>query len=164
MSMSAVVATRYGGSSAVETATVAEPSIGSGDVLVRVRASSLNPLDAKLLSGALRPFLRLRFPAVLGFDLAGEVVGLGSETRRFSVGERVYGRIDAKTGGAHAELAGGRRRVGEDLFALARVVAPDQEVRRADLVAFARKPGSGQADRERVSRCHASLKALGGSG
>lgn len=70
-----------------------------------MRAASLNPLDSKLRAGALRPFLRLRFPAVLGFDLAGEVEAVGPGVQRFSVGERVYGRVDSTTGGAHAQLA-----------------------------------------------------------
>lgn len=43
----------------------------AGQVRVRVRAASLNPIDSKLRAGSFRPFLRLRFPAILGFDLAG---------------------------------------------------------------------------------------------
>jgi alcohol dehydrogenase len=70
-----------------------------------VRASSLNPIDFKLRSGVGRPILTLRFPAVLGFDLAGEVDAVGPGVTSPRVGERVYGRIDRLTGGAHAQFA-----------------------------------------------------------
>jgi NADPH:quinone reductase-like Zn-dependent oxidoreductase len=104
-SMLAAVAERYGSPEVVAVREMPEPAAGEGEVRVRVRASSLNPLDAKLRSGALRPFLRLRFPAILGFDLAGDVDAVGPAAPGFSVGDRVYGRIDAMTGGTHAELA-----------------------------------------------------------
>jgi alcohol dehydrogenase len=101
----AALADRYGGADAVRIGETPEPRRdGQVRVRVRVRATSLNPLDAKLLAGSLRPFLNLRFPAILGFDLAGEVES-ADDTSGFQVGERVYGRIDRTTGGTHAELA-----------------------------------------------------------
>lgn len=73
--------------------------------MVRVRASSLNPLDGKLRAGVFRRVIPLNLPAVLGFDLAGEIAALGAGVSDWRVGERVYGRMDAKGGGAHAEFA-----------------------------------------------------------
>lgn len=101
--MLAAVSERYGPPEVMAVREIPDPSPGAGRVRVRVRASSLNPLDVKLREGALRPFLRLRFPAILGFDLAGEVETLGPGVQRLAVGDRVYGRVDSTTGGAHAQ-------------------------------------------------------------
>jgi NADPH:quinone reductase-like Zn-dependent oxidoreductase len=98
--MKAALIRAYG--APIEIADVQRPAPGSGQLLVRVRAASLNPLDAKLRSGALRRLLPLKFPVVLGFDFAGEVE---EGARGWSRGDRVYGRTDAKTGGTHAEFA-----------------------------------------------------------
>ena len=113
--MRAAVATRYGPPEVIELAEVPDPSPDSKEVLVWVRASSLNPIDVKLRSGSLRPLLRLRFPAVLGYDFAGEIVALGSGVEGLGIGAQVYGRTTATTGGTHAELAA----VGADAIASA---------------------------------------------
>lgn len=103
--MLAAVATRCGPPEVIEVRELPVPEPGREQVRVRVRASSLNPIDYKLRRGVGRPFLQLRFPAVLGFDLAGEVDALGPGVAGFATGERVYGRIDRLTGGAHAQFA-----------------------------------------------------------
>jgi NADPH:quinone reductase-like Zn-dependent oxidoreductase len=102
--MKAAILRRYGPSSELECADMPAPAPGPGQLLVRVHASSVNPLDVKLRDGSLRRILPLTFPAVLGFDFAGEIDSSGSGVTGWRVGERVYGRVDAKTGGAHAEL------------------------------------------------------------
>jgi NADPH:quinone reductase-like Zn-dependent oxidoreductase len=103
--MRAAIVRRHGPPSVVELAELPDPVPGPGQIRVRVRAASMNPLDVKLRSGSLRLVLPLRFPAVLGFDFAGEVEAPGVEVATWSAGDRVYGRIDARTGGTHAELA-----------------------------------------------------------
>ena len=103
--MRAALIHRYGSAAEVTIGETGVPACGPRQVLVRVRASSLNPLDVKLRTGELRRVMPLRFPAVLGFDLAGEVEAVGTSVREWLVGDRVYGRTDARTGGAHAELA-----------------------------------------------------------
>ena len=103
--MKAAFARSYGPARVIEVGELPDPEPMPGQVVVRVHAASLNPIDHKLRSGNLRPLLRLRFPAVLGFDLAGEIVQIGSGATTWEIGDPVYGRIESKTGGAHAELA-----------------------------------------------------------
>ncbi|CAI7817054.1 unnamed protein product [Closterium sp. NIES-54] len=75
-----------------------------GEVLVRVRAASINPGDWKLQSGLI-PFLPRRFPATAGFDLAGNVVAVGPGVTKYSVGDAVYGRAPFFKMGALAQYA-----------------------------------------------------------
>jgi NADPH:quinone reductase-like Zn-dependent oxidoreductase len=103
--MQAAVVRRYGPPAVVEIAERADPVPGPLQIRVRVRAASINPLDVKLRAGARRFLMPLRFPAVLGFDVAGEVDALGAEVTAWSEGDAVYGRTEARTGGTHAELA-----------------------------------------------------------
>jgi NADPH:quinone reductase-like Zn-dependent oxidoreductase len=103
--MKAAILRRYGPPSVIALGERPDPTPGPGQIRVRVRASSLNPLDTKLRAGRLRFVMPLRFPAVLGFDFAGEVDALGPEVGNWTEGDLVYGRTDARTGGTHAELA-----------------------------------------------------------
>jgi NADPH:quinone reductase-like Zn-dependent oxidoreductase len=80
---------------------VERPSAGSGEVLVRIAAASVNPIDWKLRSGAMKEFMPLEFPAVPGYDLAGEVAELGAGVRSFKAGQRVMA-VASKT---YAEYA-----------------------------------------------------------
>lgn len=75
-----------------------------GQVLVRVRATSVNPIDWKQVKGVYRPILTARFPFVPGYDLAGEVEALGPGVTGFSKGQRVHTRLSGQGGGANAEL------------------------------------------------------------
>ncbi len=83
------------------------PKPGRGQVLVRVEATSVNPIDAKRAGGYGRRLLGLKgaasFPLVLGNDFAGRVESVGPEVSTFAPGQRVYGLMaTAKAGGAHA--------------------------------------------------------------
>jgi len=102
--MKAAVIDGYGGSERLVVREVEPPRPGPGQVLLRVRAASVNPIDWKLRSGRMRWVKRLRFPAILGFDVAGEVVEIGPEVSRFVPGDAAYGALDAP-GGAYAEYA-----------------------------------------------------------
>jgi alcohol dehydrogenase len=103
--MKAAVIDRYGSNDLVRIAEVAVPAIGPTDLLVRVRAASVNPLDVKTHRGEIKVLLKYRFPLVLGNDAAGEVVDLGAQVTRFRKGDAVYARLDAKRIGAFAEYA-----------------------------------------------------------
>ncbi len=102
--MKAVVIHEYGGPEVLRVEDAAEPEPGEGEVLVRVHASSINPIDWKIRQGQLKWVQGWKFPRVLGFDLCGEVVATSSPNGRFQPGQRVYARSDRSTGEAHAEL------------------------------------------------------------
>ena len=76
--MKAVVLKAYGDVDQLSYEEVDRPRPGSGEVLVRIAATSINPIDWKLRSGAMREFMPIEFPAIPGYDLAGEVAELGS--------------------------------------------------------------------------------------
>jgi NADPH:quinone reductase-like Zn-dependent oxidoreductase len=99
--MKAVVLKAYGDVDQLSYEEVERPRPGSDEVLVKIAATSLNPIDWKLRSGAMKEFMALQFPAILGYDLAGEVAERGSGVTSFSVGQRVMA-IASRT---HAEYA-----------------------------------------------------------
>jgi len=102
--MKAFVVERYGGADTVRAGDVPDPDVGDEDVLVRIRAASVNPLDLKTRDGDLKVILPYRVPFVLGNDLAGEVVAAGPGVTRFTAGDEVYARPNKNRIGAFAEL------------------------------------------------------------
>src|SRR5204862_27483 len=83
--------------------TISTPAIGPGEVLVRVRASGINPLDTKIHAGA-APHARHPLPAILGLDLAGVVERTGRDVTRFKPADEVYG-MTGGVGGVPGSLA-----------------------------------------------------------
>ena len=67
------------------------PDPGPGEVLVRVRASSINGFDRSVVSGRVKDMMEYRFPLILGMDFAGIVEAVGPDASRFAVGDRVFG-------------------------------------------------------------------------
>jgi NADPH:quinone reductase-like Zn-dependent oxidoreductase len=103
--MRAAVTEAFGGIDRVVVRDIAKPVPGPGEVLVRVRAASMNPLDCKLREGHFRLIWRLTPPFVLGFDVAGEVEAVGPGVTRLRAGDAVFGELSRP--GAHAEYAVG---------------------------------------------------------
>src|SRR5712692_4594385 len=103
--MRAAVLTGYGGVERLELRQVRRPVPSSGQLLVRVRAAGVNPIDWKIRQGRLRLLLPARFPLVLGFDVAGEVAAIGPEVAEFAPGDPVYAMLDSRHGGGYAEYA-----------------------------------------------------------
>jgi alcohol dehydrogenase len=103
--MRAYVLERYGGPEGARLTDVAAPVPGARDILVDVRAAGLNPVDFKFRQGKLRAIQRPRLPFVLGNELAGEVIAVGHDVKRFGVGDRVFARVAKDRGGAFAERA-----------------------------------------------------------
>lgn len=96
--MRAVQYDRYGGPEVLSVRSVPRPSPGPGHVLVRVHASSVNPMDVTIRSGGLRLMTGRRFPKHTGSDFTGEVVESGSDVTGFAVGEPVWGILGDVSG------------------------------------------------------------------
>jgi NADPH:quinone reductase-like Zn-dependent oxidoreductase len=90
--MKAFVVDKYKKKGALRLADVPEPELREDDVLVRVHATGVNLLDSKIRDGEFKLILPYRPPFVLGHDVAGSVVRVGSKVRRFKTGDEVYGR------------------------------------------------------------------------
>jgi NADPH:quinone reductase-like Zn-dependent oxidoreductase len=86
-------------------ADIDTPTLGATDLLVRVHAASVNPVDIKTREGKLKTLLKYRFPLVLGNDLSGVVVDTGPRVTRFKKGDAVYARVDKNRIGTFAEFA-----------------------------------------------------------
>jgi len=92
--MKAVVLPAFGQAERLELRDVAEPTPGPNEIKVRVVAAGINPVDWKLRSGALQAYMPIDLPAVLGRDVAGEVVAVGASVTRLRVGARVCGIVN----------------------------------------------------------------------
>ncbi|RAY11738.1 NADP-dependent oxidoreductase [Actinomadura craniellae] len=103
--MRAITLSEYGGPDDLEPAEFPEPKVAPGEVLVRVRAAGVNPVDWKIAEGLLDALLEVRFPLVPGWDVAGVVEQVGLDVEEFSVGDEVMGYIrkDTVQLGAYAE-------------------------------------------------------------
>jgi NADPH:quinone reductase-like Zn-dependent oxidoreductase len=86
-------------------AEVETPVPGTNEVLVRIKAAALNPLDVKLQRGYMHQFFPLNFPYTLGTDLAGEIEQVGANVNEWRKGDKVIARVDPTAGGAVAEFA-----------------------------------------------------------
>ncbi|WP_030802797.1 NADP-dependent oxidoreductase [Streptomyces sp. NRRL S-337] len=84
-----------------------QPEPGPGEVLVRLAAAGLNPVDWKIADGMFGDAVPVAFPLVLGTDGAGEVLAIGTGVRRFTVGDAVFGQFQRpeRGGGSYCELA-----------------------------------------------------------
>ncbi|VAI19352.1 unnamed protein product [Triticum turgidum subsp. durum] len=103
--MRAVQYDKYGGGAeGLKHVEVPVPSPKKGEVLLKMEAASINPIDWKIQKGMLRPFLPGKFPFTPVGDLAGEVVELGSGVTNFKPGDKVIS-ISFPSGGGLAEYA-----------------------------------------------------------
>ncbi|MFL9676716.1 NADP-dependent oxidoreductase [Pseudomonas marginalis] len=101
--MKAFLIDRYGKHQG-RLAEVPDPEPGIHDVLVKVHASSVNQLDSKISKGEFKLILPYRFPLIMGNDVAGVVVRVGSGVRTFKPGDEVYARPPEARIGGFAEL------------------------------------------------------------
>ncbi|WP_328301325.1 NADP-dependent oxidoreductase [Streptomyces sp. NBC_00435] len=91
--MKAIAYSAYGTSGILEPVDAPEPKVGPGEVLVRVRAAGVNPVDWKLAAGYLDSILEVRYPVIPGWDVSGVVEAVGQDTFDYAVGDEVYGYV-----------------------------------------------------------------------
>ncbi len=101
--MKAAVIDGYGPPEVFRIAEVPRPSPGPGDVLVRVIATSVNPVDCKQRQGIQRAVVRKKMPAILGMDVSGVVEQVGDRVTEFAVGDPVWSSPGHKRPGSYAE-------------------------------------------------------------
>jgi NADPH:quinone reductase-like Zn-dependent oxidoreductase len=103
--MKALILKKYGKPDQVQFADIPRPAIKPDELLVRVHAAGLNPIDTMIPKGSFKPILRFQLPATLGSDLAGVVVETGSQVTRFKVGDAVFASVFDLGNGSLAEFA-----------------------------------------------------------
>lgn len=104
--MKAITANSYGDPDVLELTDQPDPKVAPDSVLVRVKASGVNPVDWKILAGYLDPIMHVHFPLIPGWDVAGVVEAVGADATEYAVGDEVIGyvRKDEVQHGTFAEL------------------------------------------------------------
>ncbi|MCX3058217.1 NADP-dependent oxidoreductase [Streptomyces beihaiensis] len=104
--MKAIALEEYGSADDLRLIDLPDPKVAPGEVLVRVKAAGVNPVDWKLAAGYLDPIMEVRFPLIPGWDVAGVVEAVGFDAGEFAVGDEVFGyaRKDWAQNGTYAEL------------------------------------------------------------
>lgn len=111
--MRAVIINEYGDKNVLVEQELPKPEIKPNQVLVEVYATSVNPIDWKLRAGYLKQMLDWSFPIILGWDVAGKIIEIGSEVKDYQVGDEVFARPDTTAAGTYAEFTA----VDEELLA-----------------------------------------------
>jgi len=102
--MKAFIIDGYSKKSPMRLGEMPKPEFRDNDVLIEVHAAGLNLLDSKIKSGEFKLILPYRMPLVLGHDVAGVVIQVGSRVRQFKVGDEVYSRVPDHRIGTFAEF------------------------------------------------------------
>ncbi len=92
--MKAIVVHQYGGPEVLKYEDYPDPVAGPGEVLVRVAAASVNPIDCKRRAGLTKDFYPMQFPSLIGVDMSGTVVKVGPEVVIFTEGDQVFAMAD----------------------------------------------------------------------
>ncbi|HSZ59941.1 MAG TPA: NADP-dependent oxidoreductase [Tepidisphaeraceae bacterium] len=92
--MKASVIHQYGGPEVLKFEDYADPAVAEGQVLIRVAATSINPVDIGRRSGRMKEIFPIKFPGIIGVDLAGTIVKLGAGVDGFSIGDKVFAIAD----------------------------------------------------------------------
>ncbi len=102
--MKAIRIHEYGDASVLRFEDAEMPDVLANDVLIKVIATSFNPIDAKIRQGYLKDQMPRPLPFVLGWDCAGIVAEVGENATKFKVGDEVYGYPEFARGGTYAEF------------------------------------------------------------
>ena len=103
--MKAIAYEKFGPPDVLRIADIATPNPGKGEVLVQVRATSVNVVDSRARNGIMWPLVNNRFPKIPGSDVAGVVTAVGPGVTQFKVGDAVFGTVGSFKGGAFAQFA-----------------------------------------------------------
>src|SRR6201993_3388269 len=101
--MKAIRIHNYGGPEVLKYEDAPRPIPQEGEVLIRVHAAGVNPIDWKVREGHMKDLWPHKFPLILGWDLSGVVEKLGRGVSRFKIGDEVYSLPDPTRNGAHAD-------------------------------------------------------------
>lgn len=101
--MKAVRIHSYGDASVLAYEDAPKPNIEPNEVLIKVVAASVNPVDWKIREGYLQQMIPYPLPLTLGWDVSGVIEAVGAEVTEFNVGDAVYSRPDIKRNGTYAE-------------------------------------------------------------
>lgn len=101
--MKAIVINQYGGKEQLKEREIEKQAPGDNQVVVKLHATSINPIDWKLREGYLKSSLPFDFPIVLGWDAAGVVDEVGKNVTEFKIGDRVFARPETTNRGTYAE-------------------------------------------------------------
>ena len=101
--MRAIRIHQYGGTETLQLNQIDTPKINTDDILIKVKSSSINPVDWKIREGYLKDFIPYQMPVTLGFDVSGVVSEVGSEVTDFKIGDEVFSRPDISRDGAYAD-------------------------------------------------------------
>jgi NADPH:quinone reductase-like Zn-dependent oxidoreductase len=93
----------YGASSEIRIEEAPLPALQADELLIRVVATSVNPVDWKIRKGYLKSFISYDMPLIMGWDVSGIVEKIGANVTRFKIGDAVYSRPDIARNGAYAE-------------------------------------------------------------
>jgi len=93
----------YGDSSTLKKVETVKPTIGNEQVLIKIKASSINPVDIKIRMGYLAGMLPKTFPIVLGWEASGIIEEVGSQVKDLTIGDEVYTMPNFMQGGTYAE-------------------------------------------------------------
>ncbi len=103
--MKAALIHSYGSADVLEIhSEVKIPEPQKNEVLIRVKAASINPIDWKVREGSLKFLSGYYFPKILGLDFSGEVVGIGNQVSHFRIGEPVFGMLQSFVQGSYAQF------------------------------------------------------------
>jgi NADPH:quinone reductase-like Zn-dependent oxidoreductase len=108
--MKAVRIHQYGGPEVLKYEDASKPQAGPGEVLIRVHAASVNPVDWKIRAGYLQQMLKYELPLIPGWDVSGVVDSVGAGATRFQPGDEVYSRPDMMRDGTYAEYVAVKER------------------------------------------------------
>jgi NADPH:quinone reductase-like Zn-dependent oxidoreductase len=97
--MKALVIRGYGGLDMLDVAEVPAPKVGPGQVLIRVAAAGVNPIDWRIRKGEMKMMVRAKLPITLGAEVSGEIAEVGSGVTRLKVGDAVYSLVPGDIGG-----------------------------------------------------------------